>query len=54
MKRLHDSDSDEDEPSAKKIVPSHKKPTDILSEVRFCIGKVTEQEPLDTDRETLS
>ena len=34
VKRLHDSDSDEDEPSAKKIVPSHKKPTDILSEVR--------------------
>ena len=35
VKRLHDSDSDEDEPSAKKVVPSSGKPTDILAEVKI-------------------
>lgn len=43
VKRLHDSDSDEDEPSAKKVVPSSGKPTDILAEDAKTDGKTSKK-----------
>lgn len=40
VKRLHDSDSDGDEPAPKKVVPRHDKPTDIFAQDAKTEGKV--------------